>query len=114
MWLRMSKICNFGAIDEPLVDYSIHSGQFSFSKYLKGRYMMIESHQDIKHNKEILSYHLIQIGLLKLISGDKSGIKEILKALVINPFMKGNISNIFASIFDIRTKLYILKFMGKL
>ncbi|MBP1911700.1 glycosyltransferase family 2 protein [Thermococcus stetteri] len=114
MWLRMAKICRFGAIDEPLVDYTIHSGQFSFAKYLTGRYRMIEAHGDIRHNPKVLSYHLLQIGILKLFSGDKSGAKDLLRAFGLNPTMRGNISEILSSIFDVRTKIYIFKFLGRL
>ncbi|ASJ08225.1 glycosyl transferase [Thermococcus siculi] len=114
MWLRMSKICRFGAIDEPLVDYSIHSGQFSFAKYLAGRYRMIEEHGDIMHNPTILSYHLLQIGLLKVFGGDKSGARDILQAFRLNPTMRGNLADVLGSILDVRTKIYILKFLGRL
>ncbi|WP_367883267.1 glycosyltransferase family protein [Thermococcus peptonophilus] len=115
MWLRMAKVCRFGAIDEPLVDYSIHPGQFSFAKYLAGRYRMIETHGDIRHNPpKILSYHLLQIGILKLFSGDKSGAREVLEAFRLNPMMKGNIRDILSSILDVRTRIYILKFLGRL
>lgn len=114
MWLRMSKICYFGAIDEPLVDYSIHTGQFSFAKYLAGRYKMLEEHEEIRHNSEILSYHLLQIGILKLFGGDKSGTMDILRAFQLNPTMKGNLLDVAKSIVDVRTKVYILKFIGRL
>ncbi len=114
MWLRMSKICRFGAIDEPLVDYSIHSGQFSFAKYLAGRYRMIEEHGDIRHDPRVLSYHLLQIGILKLFGGDRSGAAEILRAFRLNPTMRGNIVDTIGSILDVRTKIYILKFIGRL
>ncbi len=114
MWLRMSKICLFGAIDEPLVDYSIHAGQFSFAKYLAGRYRMIEEHGDIRHDPEVLSYHLLQIGLLKIFGGDRSGAREILQAFRFNPTMKGNLTDVLGSILDVRTKIYILKFLGRL
>lgn len=114
MWLRMSKICRFGAIDEPLVDYSIHSGQFSFAKYLAGRYRMIEEHGDIRHDPQVLSYHLLQIGILKLFGGDRSGAAEILRAFRLNPTMRGNIVDTIGSILDVRTKIYILKFIGRL
>ena len=114
MWLRMSKVCLFAAIDEPLVDYSIHSGQFSFAKYLAGRYRMIEEHGDIRHDPRVLSYHLLQIGILKLFGGDRSGAVEILKAFRINPTMRGNIVDTARSILDVRTKIYILKFLGRL
>ncbi len=114
MWLRMSRVCRFGAIDEPLVDYSIHSGQFSFAKYLAGRYRMIEKHGDIKHNPEVLSYHLLQIGLLKLFGGDKSGARDVLNAFRLNPTMRGNLREVISSAFDVRTKIYILKFLGRL
>ncbi len=113
MWLRMSKICYFGAIDEPLVDYSIHPGQFSFAKYLAGRYRMIEKHGDIRHDPEVLSYHLLQIGLLKLFGGDKSGAEEMLNAFRLNPAMKGNFIDVVASLFDVRTKIYMRKFLGR-
>ncbi|WP_456368300.1 glycosyltransferase family 2 protein, partial [Thermococcus sp.] len=114
MWLRMSRICLFGAIREPLVEYSVHPGQFSFAKYLQGRYRMIEGHGDIKHDPKILSYHLLQIGILKVLSGDKTGAKEILTAFKLNPTMRGNLKDIINSIFDVRTKIYILKFLGRL
>lgn len=114
MWLRMSKICYFGAIDEPLVDYSIHSGQFSFAKYLAGRYRMIEEHGDIRHDPQVLSYHLLQIGILKLFRGDRSGAVDILRAFRLNPTMRGNILDIIRSLLDVRTKIYILKFIGRL
>ncbi|WP_258083434.1 glycosyltransferase [Thermococcus thermotolerans] len=114
MWLRMSKICLFGAIDEPLVDYSIHSGQFSFAKYLAGRYRMIEEHGDIKHDPRVLSYHLLQIGLLKVFGGDRSGAKDILEAFRLNPSMRGNLADVLGSFLDVRTKIYILKFLGRL
>ncbi|MDV3104729.1 glycosyltransferase family 2 protein [Thermococcus waiotapuensis] len=114
MWLRISKICLFGAIDEPLVDYSIHSGQFSFAKYLEGRYRMIEEHEDIRHNPRVLSYHLLQIGLLKVLGGDKTGAKEILAAFRLNPVMGDNFLDILGSLFDVRTRIYILKFLGRL
>jgi len=114
MWLRMSRICRFGAIDEPLVDYSIHSGQFSFEKYLAGRYRMIESHGDIRHDPRILSYHLLQIGLLRMISGERQGAREILRAFRINPLMRGNLGDVIASVLDVRTKIYIQKFLGRI
>ncbi|AFL95200.1 putative glycosyl transferase, family 2 protein 3 [Thermococcus cleftensis] len=114
MWLRMAKLCRFGAIDEPLVDYSIHSGQFSFAKYLAGRYRMIEEHGDIRHDPRVLSYHLLQIGILKLFGGDRSGAKEILTAFRLNPTMRGNLSDVIRSLLDVRTKVYILKFLGRL
>ncbi|BAD85906.1 glycosyltransferase, family 2 [Thermococcus kodakarensis KOD1] len=114
MWLRMAKVCRFGAIDEPLVDYSIHSGQFSFSKYLSGRYRMIDAHGDIRHDPRILSYHLLQIGVLKLFSGDRSGAREVLEAFRLNPVMRGNIRDILSSFLDVRTRIYILKFLGRL
>ncbi|CAD5243164.1 glycosyltransferase [Thermococcus camini] len=114
MWLRMSKICRFGAIDEPLVDYSIHSGQFSFAKYLAGRYRMIEEHGDIRHDPRVLSYHLLQIGILKLFGGDRSGAREVLTAFRLNPTMRGNLSDVIRSLLDVRTKVYILKFLGRL
>ncbi|BAA29476.1 glycosyltransferase [Pyrococcus horikoshii] len=114
MWLRMAKVCYFGAIDEPLVDYSIHSGQFSFAKYLEGRYKMIEKHLDIKRNPRVLSYHLLQIGVLKLFSGDKRGVEDLLKAFRLNPTIRGNIWDILSSFVDVRTRIYILKFLGRL
>lgn len=114
MWLRMARTCLFQAIDKPLVDYSIHSGQFSFAKYLAGRYRIIEEHGDIKHNPQILSYHLLQIGILKLLSGDRTGGSCILKAFRLNPTMTGNFRDILSSISDVRTKIYILKFLGRL
>ncbi len=112
MWLRMSRICLFGAIDEPLVDYSIHSGQFSFAKYLAGRYRMIEEHGDIRHDPKVLSYHLLQIGLLKLFGGDRSGAEDMLRAFRLNPTMRDNFTDVVTSLFDVRTKIYILKFLG--
>jgi len=114
MWLRMSKSYLFEAIEEPLVDYSIHPGQFSFSKYLEGRYKIIESHGDIKHNPKILSYHLLQIGVLKLASGDKNGYSDIFLAFRLNPLLKKTWRTILTSIFDPRTRIYLLKFLGKL
>jgi len=114
MWLRMSRICLFGTIDEPLVDYSIHSGQFSFAKYLMGRYRMIEEHGDIRNDPRVLSYHLLQIGILKLLGGDRSGIKDVLTAFQINPLMRGNVADVLRSFLDVRTKIYILKFLGRL
>jgi len=114
MWLRMSRICRFGAIDEPLVDYSIHSGQFSFTKYLAGRYRIIEEHGDIRHNPRILSYHLLQIGLLKLFGGNRSGAEDVLKAFRLNPTMRGNLADILGSIADVRTRIYLLKFLGRI
>lgn len=97
-----------------LVDYSIHSGQFSFAKYLEGRYKMIEKHLDIKRNPRVLSYHLLQIGVLKLFSGDKRGVEDLLKAFRLNPTIRGNIWDILSSFVDVRTRIYILKFLGRL
>ena len=114
MWLRISKSYLFEGIKEPLVDYSIHLGQFSFSKYLEGRYKIIESHGDIKHNPKILSYHLLQIGVLKLASGDKNGYSDIFLAFQLNPLLKKTWRTILTSIFDPRTKIYLLKFLGRL
>ncbi len=114
MWLRMSKRCLFGAVDQPLVDYSIHSGQFSFARYLTGRYRMIEEHGDIKHDSEVLSYHLLQIGLLKVFGGDRRGAEDILRAFRLNPLMRGNLTDVLGSVLDVRTKIYILKFLGRL
>ncbi|NJD98741.1 glycosyltransferase [Thermococcus sp. LS1] len=114
MWLRMSRICLFEAIDKPLVNYSIHTGQFSFAKYLAGRYRMIEAHGDIRHDPQVLSYHLLQIGILKLFSGDRTGGKDVLRAFKLNPTMTGNLQDVLGSIFDVRTKIYILKFLGRL
>ncbi|ASJ01661.1 glycosyltransferase [Thermococcus gorgonarius] len=114
MWLRMSRICLFGAIGEPLVDYSVHPGQFSFAKYLEGRYRMIKEHGDIRHDTRVLSYHLLQIGLLKVLSGNKTGAEDILTAFRLNPTMRGNFSDILGSLFDVRTKIYILKFLRRL
>ncbi len=114
MWLRMSKRCLFGAVDQPLVDYSIHSGQFSFARYLTGRYRMIEEHGDIRDNPRILSYHLLQIGLLKVFGGDRRGVEDILRAFRLNPLMRGNLTDVLGSVLDVRTKIYILKFLGRL
>ncbi|WP_297435607.1 glycosyltransferase [Thermococcus sp.] len=115
MWLRMSRTCLFGTIGEPLVDYSIHSGQFSFGRYLDGRYRMIESHAEINHDPRILSYHLLQIGLLEMFGGKKkSGIQNILRAFSLNPLMKSNLHDIIISMADVRTKIYIMKFLGRL
>lgn len=114
MWLRMSKVCLFGALNDPLVDYSIHSGQFSFARYLEGRKRMIKEHGDILHDPKILSYHLLQIGILKLFGRDKSGVKYVLKAFKLNPTMRGNIGDIVGSLLDIRTKIYVLKFLERL
>ncbi|ASJ11442.1 glycosyltransferase [Thermococcus thioreducens] len=114
MWLRMAKFYLFASINEPLVNYSIHKGQFSFSKYLLGRYKMIETHGDIKHNPRVLSYHLLQIGTLRIISGDKKGIVDLKKAFQLNPFMKDNIGNIVNSLFDIRTRIYLMKFLKRI
>ena len=115
MWLRMSRMCLFGTIEEPLVDYSIHSGQFSFVKYLEGRYKMINAHGDIKHDPRILSYHLLQIGVLELFGGEKRrGSRELLKAFSLNPLMRGNLMDVIRSFVDVRTKIYILKFLGRL
>jgi len=115
MWLRMSRMCLFGTIEEPLVAYSIHSGQFSFGKYLEGRYKMIEVHGDIKHDPRILSYHLLQIGLLEMFGGRKGlGAQNMLRAFSLNPLMKGNLYDIMRAMTDVRTKIYIMKFLGRL
>ncbi len=115
MWLRIARECLFGAISEPLVDYSIHSGQFSFRKYLAGRYRMIEAHGDIKHDPKVLSYHLLQIGVLELLGGERRrGSRELLKAFSLNPLMRDNLADVVRSFADVRTKIYILKFLGRL
>jgi len=115
MWLRISKRYLFDAVGTPLVNYSIHTGQFSFSRYLEGRYEMIKRHLDIRNNPRILSYHLLQIGIIEMIGGEKKkGAQHILKALSLNPTMKGNIHKVLGTITDVRVRIYIMKFLGKL
>ncbi|MFA4646566.1 glycosyltransferase [Pyrococcus kukulkanii] len=111
MWLRIAKFWLFEAIDEPLVNYSVHSGQFSFAKYLEGRRKMVRAHADIRKNPEVLSYHLLQIGILRLAGGDRGGVNDVLLAFRLNPTMKGNLNQIIASLFDVRVKVYLEKFL---
>nr|CCE70582.1 TPA: glycosyl transferase [Pyrococcus abyssi GE5] len=55
---------------------------------------IINSHPEIKNNPKVLSYHLLQIGLLKLFSGDKTGARDIINSLGPNLLSKENLMDV--------------------
>jgi glycosyltransferase involved in cell wall biosynthesis len=89
LWIRLAKICEFDYVPQVLVMLYIHGKQLStdLAGKIRARKMLLEKYlETIKQHPLILADHYKRLGVLNILSGQKSaGRKYLLKSLRTNP-----------------------------